>query len=224
MIAHSGIGVAIWKGVPRPDISTPELFRQVLLSAKSVAYLDPSAGGTTGPHFLKVIERLGIADEIKAKAVLHRSGRAAAQLVAEGKAEIGINLVQEILPNTEVQVIGPLPGDLQLRLSFAAVILSGTHELDASKALIAFLRTSEVVNSLRAREWSPTGEIQNFISHPWLVAGAVMAPALSLASLVGMSDNAMRSLTQAFDIGDEAELSTCPLACRRYIAGFGRLK
>jgi molybdate transport system substrate-binding protein len=142
VIAHSGIGVAIRRDAPRPDISTPESFRQVLLNAKSITYLDPSAGGTTGPHFLKVIERLGIANEIKAKAVLHRSGREAAQLVAEGKAEIGINLAQELLPNSEVQVIGPLPGDLQLRLSFSAVILSESHERDASKALIAFLRNA----------------------------------------------------------------------------------
>jgi molybdate transport system substrate-binding protein len=155
VIAHSGIGVAIRKGVPKPDISTPELFRQVLLDAKSVTYLDPSAGGTTGPHFLKVIERLGIADEIKAKAVLHGSGREAAQLVAEGKAEIGINLAQELLPNSEIQVIGPLPGDLQLRLSFAAVILSGTHELDASKALIAFLQTPEVTELIKSKGMEP---------------------------------------------------------------------
>ena len=155
VIAHSGIGVAIRKGVPKPDISTPESFRQVLLSAKSVTYLDPSAGGTTGPHFLKVIERLGIADEIKAKAVLHRSGREAAQLVAEGKAEIGINLAQELLPNSEIQVIGPLPGDLQLTLSFAVIVLSGTHEPDASKALIAFLRTPEVAELIKSKGMEP---------------------------------------------------------------------
>jgi molybdate transport system substrate-binding protein len=155
LIAHSGIGVAIRKGVPKPDISTPDLFRQVLLSAKSVTYLDPSADGTTGPHFLKVIERLGIADEIKANAVLHRDGREAAQLVAEGKAEIGINLAQELLPNSEIQVIGPLPRDLQLRLSFAAIVLSGSHELDASKALIAFLRTPEVAEIIKSKGMEP---------------------------------------------------------------------
>jgi molybdate transport system substrate-binding protein len=155
VIARSGIGVAIRKGVPKPDISTPESFRQFLLEAKSVTYLDPSVGGMTGPHFLKVIERLGIADEIKAKAVLHRDGRAAGKLVAEGKAEIGINLVEELLPNSEIQVIGPLPGDLQLTLSFAAVILSGTHELDASKALIAFLRTPEMAVLIKNKGMEP---------------------------------------------------------------------
>jgi molybdate transport system substrate-binding protein len=155
VIAHSGIGVAVRKGVPKPDISTPDTFRQALLDAKSITYLDPSAGGTTGPHFLKVIERLGIADQIKAKAVLHRSGREAAQLVADGKAEIGINLVQELLPNSEIQVIGPLPGDLQLNLSFAAIILSGTQALDASKALIAFLRTPEVMDLIKSKGMTP---------------------------------------------------------------------
>ena len=155
VIAHSGIGVAIRNGTPKPDISTPESFRQALLDAKSVTYLDPSAGGTTGPHFLKVIERLGIADEIRAKAVLHRSGREAAQLVAEGKAEIGINLAQELLPNPEVQVIGPLPGALQLKLSFATVVLSGTYELDASKELIAFLRTRGVAEVIKSKGMEP---------------------------------------------------------------------
>lgn len=155
VIAHSGIGVAVRKGAQKPDISTPELFRQALLDAKSVTYLDPAAGGTTGPHFLKVIERLGIADNVKAKAVLHRSGREAAQLVADGKAEIGINLAQELLPNPEVQVIGPLPGDLQLKLSFATVVLSGTRDLDASKELIAFLRTPEVAEVIKSKGMEP---------------------------------------------------------------------
>lgn len=155
VIAHSGIGVAVRKGAQKPDISTPELFRQALLDAKSVTYLDPAAGGTTGPHFLKVIERLGIADNVKAKAVLHRSGREAAQLVADGKAEIGINLAQELLPNPEVQVIGPLPGDLQLKLSFATVVLSGTRDLNASKELIAFLRTPEVAEVIKSKGMEP---------------------------------------------------------------------
>ena len=155
VIAHSGIGVAVRKGAPKPNISTPELFRQALLDAKSVTYLDPAAGGTTGPHFLKVIERLGIADNVKAKAVLHRSGREAAQLVAEGKADIGINLAQELLPNPEVQVIGPLPGDLQLKLSFATVVLSATRDLDASKELIAFLQTPEVAEVIKSKGMEP---------------------------------------------------------------------
>jgi molybdate transport system substrate-binding protein len=155
VVAHSGIGVAIRKDATKPDISTPEMFRQALLDAKSVTYLDPSAGGTTGPHFLKVIERLGIADNVKAKAVLHRDGREAAQLVADGKAEIGINLAQELLSNPKIQVIGPLPGDLQLRLSFAAIVLSGTQELDASKALIAYLRTPEAAEVIKMKGMEP---------------------------------------------------------------------
>src|SRR4051794_11391060 len=71
MLASSGIGLIVRKGTPKPDISTPEALKRTLLAAKAVTYLDPSAGGTTGVHFAKVLQRLGITDAMTTKTVFH---------------------------------------------------------------------------------------------------------------------------------------------------------
>jgi molybdate transport system substrate-binding protein len=155
-IARSGIGVIVRKGATKPDISTPDELRKTLLAAKSVTHLDPAAGGTTGPHFMRVMERLGIADQMKPKIVLHPNARAAGELVAKGEAEIGVNLVQELLPLPGIEVVGPLPGDLQLTLTFAAATLAGAKEPAAAKALIEFLRTPEAAAVIKSKGMEPS--------------------------------------------------------------------
>ena len=84
VIARGGIGIAVRKGVARPDISTPDALKRALLSAKSITYLDPAAGGSSGAHFAKVLERLGIADAMRGKTVLHRNAAAAAAQLVNG--------------------------------------------------------------------------------------------------------------------------------------------
>src|SRR5206468_1529753 len=111
VIARSGIGLIVRKGVPKPDISTPETLKKALLAAKSITYLDPSTGGTSGVHFMKVLDRLGISDQMKMKTLLHPNARAGGALVAKGDAEIGVNLIQEFLPLLGVELVGPLPDD-----------------------------------------------------------------------------------------------------------------
>jgi molybdate transport system substrate-binding protein len=125
VLARAGIGVIVRKGARKPDISTPEALKRALLVAKSITYLDPAAGGTSGVHFAKVLDRLGIATEMKPKTVLHPNTRAADALVANGEAEIGINLIQELMPLPGIDLVGPLPGDLQNTLIFTAVIVIG---------------------------------------------------------------------------------------------------
>ena len=155
VIARSGIGVIVRKDAPRPDISTPDALKQALLAAKTITYLDPASGGTTGVHFLKVLDRLGIADQMKPKAVLHSNAKAAGALVAKGEAEIGVNLVQELIPLPGIEIVGPLPGDLQLNLVFAATILTGTKEAAAANALIDFLRTPEARAVIKSKGMEP---------------------------------------------------------------------
>jgi molybdate transport system substrate-binding protein len=125
------------------------------LSAKSLTYLDPATGGTSGVHFAKVLDRLAIAEAVKPKIVLHKDAHQAGVLVAEGKAEIGINLIQELMPLPGVDVVGPLPGDLQNTLVFTAALLTGAQDPASAKALIGFLRTPNAAAVIAARGLEP---------------------------------------------------------------------
>lgn len=155
VIARSGIGLVVRKDAPKPDISTPETLRHALLAAKSITYLDPAAGGTTGVHFMKVLDRLGISAQMKPKTILHANAREAGALVAKGEAEIGVNLIQELMPLPGIEHIGPLPGDLQLTLVFASTIMTGTKDVASSKALIDFLLTTEAASVIKSKGMQP---------------------------------------------------------------------
>src|SRR5262245_7750374 len=95
-IARVGIGVAVREGAPRPDIATPEALKQTLLAAKSLVYVDPARGATSGVHFAGVLERLGIADAVRGKTTLVPGGYAA-EVVAKGEAELCVHQISEIL-------------------------------------------------------------------------------------------------------------------------------
>jgi len=113
------IGVAVRKGGVPPDLSSADGFRQSLLKAESVAYGDPAKGATTGIHFAKVLERLGVADAMKAKARLAPNGLAVMKLVASGEAELGITQISEILHIQGDTLVGPLPPELQLSTTYS---------------------------------------------------------------------------------------------------------
>jgi len=141
-IASSGMGVAVLKGAPKPDISTPEALKQALLSAKAVAYSDPAAGGASGVHFVKVLEQLGIKDQVLAKGKPGR-GIPVATFVVKGEADIAIQQLPELLHVAGAEVVGPLPGNLQNITTFAAGIPASSTQADAAKALVRFLQTPE---------------------------------------------------------------------------------
>ena len=136
------MGVAVLKGAPKPDISTPDAFKRALLAAKAVAYTDPASGGASGAHMAKVLDRLGIASEVNAKAKLGR-GTPVANFLVSGEADIAIQQMPELLHVKGAEVIGPLPGDLQNVTTFAAGIPSGSAQAETAKALIRFLQTPE---------------------------------------------------------------------------------
>ena len=141
-IASSGMGVAVLKGAPKPDISTPEAFKRALLAAKAVAYTDPASGGASGAHMAKVLERLGITAEVNARAKLGR-GVPAGSFVVKGEADLAIQQMPELLGVAGVEVVGPLPGDLQNVTTFAAGIPASSTQADAAKALVRFLQSPE---------------------------------------------------------------------------------
>src|SRR5262245_15711396 len=137
-IARVGIGVAVREGAPRPDIATPEALKQTLLAAKSLVYVDPARGATSGVHFAGVLQRLGIADEVKSKTVLIPTGFAA-EVVAKGEAEMCVHQISEILPVKGVTLVGPLPRDLQKITTYSAAVVARTDAPEAARAFTAFM-------------------------------------------------------------------------------------
>ena len=155
VLASSGIVVVVRKGAPKPDISSPDALKRALLAAKSITYGNPADGGASSIHFAKVLDRLGIASEVKSKTTYAKSGRDTGDIVADGKAELGVNQLQVLMPVAGIDVVGPLPGDLQATTVFAAAIMSGAKDTAASKAFINFLRTPEAAKVIKAKGMEP---------------------------------------------------------------------
>jgi molybdate transport system substrate-binding protein len=137
-IARTGMGVGVREGAPRPDISTPEAFKATLLAAKSLVYVDPAQGATSGIHFKSVLERLGIADAVRAKSQLVPGGYPA-EKVASGEAELVVHQISEIVPVKGVVMVGPLPADLQKVTVYSAGLAARSAHPDAARAFVAFL-------------------------------------------------------------------------------------
>ena len=132
-------GVVIKEGAAVPDISTPEAFKLALLKARSVAYTDPKAGGSSGTMFAALLEKLGIAAEVNKKAVLGKGGVDVATSIAEGRAEIGTTFISEVLPVKGTKVIGTLPGELHNSNTYTAAITAGSGSREGAQALLARL-------------------------------------------------------------------------------------
>jgi molybdate transport system substrate-binding protein len=153
-LARSGLGVAVRAGAPKPDIGSVEAFRRALLSAKSIVATDPSAGAASGIHFAKLIERLGIADAVKAKTRLN-SGSYNAEFVARGEAELAIQQISEILPVKGAELVGPLPPDIQVTTLFKTAIGASASEPAGARELIAFLRSPTAAKVIAAAGMEP---------------------------------------------------------------------
>ena len=156
-LARAGIFVAVRKGAPKPDVSSPDALKRTLLAAKSISYVDPASGGASGIHFAKVLDRLGIANEMKSKTVFPNP-KAPAEVgvvVANGEAEMGVHIIQELMPVAGIEIVGPLPGDLQDTVIFSAAIMTGAKDAALAKSLVDFLRTPEAVAAIKAQGMEP---------------------------------------------------------------------
>ena len=153
-LAKTGIGVVVKAGTPLPDISTVDAFKQSLLAAKSVAYIDPKAGGSSGIYVAALLQRLGIAGEVNAKAVLVHGG-AVADHVADGEAELGIHQISEILPVAGTVLVGPLPAEIQNFTVYAAGLGVQAPANAAAAALLKFLSGAEALSIIKAKGMEP---------------------------------------------------------------------
>jgi molybdate transport system substrate-binding protein len=149
-LARVGIGVVVKEGAPKPDISSDEAFKKALIAAHSIAYIDPAAGGSSGIYVAGMLEKLGIAAEVKGKSKLIAGGAVAAH-IANGEAELGIHQISEILPVKGVTLVGPLPADLQNYTIYAAALSTNAKEPDAAKALLATLTGPAAAGVLKSK-------------------------------------------------------------------------
>jgi molybdate transport system substrate-binding protein len=150
-IAHSRIGIAVRKGAPKPDISTVEAFKRTMLSAKAIAY---ATVGTSGVHFIAVCERLGIANEVKAKGKTLPGG-VLAEFVVKGEADFAIQQISELLPVEWVELVGPFPAELQLVTTYTAATGATSRESEPGKAFIRFLKTPAAGTVLKTKGLDP---------------------------------------------------------------------
>jgi molybdate transport system substrate-binding protein len=149
-VARVAIGVAVRQGEPLPDISTVDAFRQLLLGAKSIAYIDPAAGGSSGIYLDQLFQRWGIAPELRAKAVLVPGGLVAAKLV-DRSADVAIHQISEILAVPGAVLVGPLPAEIQNYTVYAMAASATATQGSAVQALQDALQSPAMDAILRAK-------------------------------------------------------------------------
>jgi molybdate transport system substrate-binding protein len=150
-IARVGVGVAVRAGQPKPDISSPATLKQTLLRAKSVTFLPESGNGA---HILKVFERLGISEAMKAKTIPQTAPLQVAQAVARGEAELGL-FVTNLLIVPGVELVGSFPDELQLYLVFAAAVGAEAKEAQGARDLVEDLRTLAAAAVIKTKGMEP---------------------------------------------------------------------
>ena len=150
-LARSGIGMAVRKGAPKPDIGSVDALRRTLLQAKSIAY----SASVSGQYLTtELFQHLGIADQVMGKSRRIDRERVGA-VVARGEAEIGFQQISELLPEPGIDVVGPLPPEVQRVTVFSAGVAASSKNADAARALIRFLASSEAAGTVRASGLEP---------------------------------------------------------------------
>jgi molybdate transport system substrate-binding protein len=144
-LGSSGVGVAVRAGAPRPDIGSVDALKRALLAARSVAH---SKVGASGIYFSEVLERLGIANQLKKRIIVEKGP--VGLVVASGEAEIGVQQLCELAPVAGIDIIGPLPDPLQKVTHFAAGIAADSQDPKRAAALLDFLDSDAVHAAMRA--------------------------------------------------------------------------
>lgn len=151
-ISRTGMGVGVRAGATKPDISTPDALKKTFLAAKSISF-NPT-GASAAPTY-NIFARLGITDAVKPKLILDAEAGRPQMNVAGGKAELVISLIPEIKFFPGVDLVGPIPSDLQSYINFAAGVATNAHDVDGAKKLIQFITGPAVVPILKAKGMEP---------------------------------------------------------------------
>jgi len=152
-VAQVGVGVAIKKGAPKPDISTVDAFKRTLLMAKSISY---TGGSTAGKYLENLMQRLGIAEQMKAKTRILGGGGQNPRAVAAGDVELGLSLISDILPIEGAELLGPLPPEIQYLIVEQAGVGATSKEKDAALAFVKFLKSPFAKKAFRSQGLEPS--------------------------------------------------------------------
>jgi molybdate transport system substrate-binding protein len=140
--------VSVKAGAPSPDLSSVDAFEKAVLAARTISYVDPKSGGTSGNYMAGLFQKMGLAEEIKSKIVFRDQGSRVAEAVASGQAEIGITFVSEMQPNKGVRVVGPLPEAIQSPTVYSAAIPVGAPNADAASAFLKLMASADARGSI----------------------------------------------------------------------------
>ena len=150
-IALSFVGIAVKAGAPKPDTASVAALRTTLRSARCIAY---SKIGASGIFFAGLIERLGIAAEVNARAFVVPSGFTAERLVS-GEADLAVQQISELMVVPGIEVVGPLPAEIQIVATFSAGLLAGSGQVEKANALLHFLASPAIAPVLRRAGLEP---------------------------------------------------------------------
>jgi molybdate transport system substrate-binding protein len=156
LLARVGVGVMVREGAPVPDVSTVDKFKQAVLAAKTVAYSDPATGGSSGIYMAKLLDRMGIADQVRPKAKLKQGG-AVADLLVSGEAELGIHQISEIILVKGVKLIAPLPKEIQNYTVYAAGVSTHAANPERARALVKWLGGPNAADVYKAKGMESAG-------------------------------------------------------------------
>jgi len=151
-LARVGVGVAVRAGASRPDISTPDAVRKLLLDARTIVHSDPAGGGFAGAQMARMMTRLGVAEAVKAKTSYKSAIAGGTAAVATGEAEIGLFNISEIIVDKGVALAGPLPAELQSYIVFAGAVHAASGSPDAARAFLRALAAPDARD-----EWARGG-------------------------------------------------------------------
>ena len=152
-VGRMRLGVAVSPSGTAPDLATADTLRAALLAAPGLAYIDPKGGGTTGPYFVTLFERLGVASETAQKGVLCATGKDVVRAVASGRATIGLTQASELIGVADVRFAGHLPADLQLISVYCAAVASRAAAPGAARDFIRFVTNPDSAARFRALGW-----------------------------------------------------------------------
>jgi molybdate transport system substrate-binding protein len=154
-LASVAIGLAVRSGAPKPDISTADAVKRLFLSSKAISYPNPASGAAAGVSMNETLEKLGIAEEMKPKIKLAQGGRGAMELLAKGEVDYGLTFISEIITESGVEVVAPLPRDISTPTSLVGFLSAHTKEREAAQTLLRYLSSPDAHAIYRAKGMQP---------------------------------------------------------------------
>ena len=154
-LATVAVGIAVRTGAPKPDISTADAVKRLLLGSKAIAYPNAATGAAAGVSLNQTLQKLGISDAMKPKIKIAQGGRGAMELLAKGEVDFGLTFISEIITEPGVEVVGTLPRDISTPTALVGFVSAHSKEPEAAKALVRYLSSPEVAAVYKERGMQP---------------------------------------------------------------------